>query len=94
VQRRGSFRVDRDLLRAHLRSAATPGVAEGREPNVNVRFTIGIRDKHNGPRRVAPGQLRDGVRNLGCRFLVRHHDHVEHAGAEGERPVVVGAQLA
>ena len=93
VRRRGTFGVDRDLLGANLR-AATPGVAEGRETHVHVRLAFGIGDEHHGPRRVTACQLRDGGRDLLSRFLVRHHDHVEHAGAEGEGAVVVGAQLA
>ena len=62
--RRGTFGVDRDLLGAHLRAAATPGVAEGREAHVHVRLAFGVGDEHHGPRRVTARQLRDGGRDL------------------------------
>ena len=69
-------------------------VTEGRKPHVHVRFAFGVGDQYYGPSWVAARQLRDRVGDLLCRLLVGHHDQVEHAGAEGERPVVVRAQFA
>ena len=54
-----TFGVYRHLLGADLRAAATPDVAEGREPHVHVRLALGVSDKDHGPRGVAARQLRD-----------------------------------
>jgi hypothetical protein len=86
--------VYRHLLGADLCAAATPNVAEGGEPHVHVRFAFGVGDQYYGPSWMAARQLRDRVGDLLRRLLVGNHDQVEHAGAEGERPIVVGAQFA
>src|SRR5918994_1430600 len=46
--------------------AATPDVAEGREPHVHVRLALGVSDKHHGPRWVAARQPGDRVGYLLC----------------------------
>ena len=69
-------------------------MAEGGETYVHVRLAFGIGYEYHGPRRVTASQLRDGGRDLVRRFLIRYHDQIEHAGAEGQGSVVVGAQLA
>src|SRR3712207_3315926 len=94
MSRRRTFGVYRHLLGADLRTAATPGMTVGREPHVNVPFTLGVGDTHHGPGRVAAGQPRDRVRYLCRRLLIRYHDEIEHAGAKGESPIIVGAQFA
>src|SRR3712207_5198716 len=87
--------MDRYLLGEDLGADPAPDVAEGREPEIQVRLRLfGVGDQDYRPRGVAAGYLRDRAGDVFGGVLVGHHDQVQDARPEARGTVLARAESA